>query len=436
MDSSKFERAKALYDSGDYRAAASGFLDAVDPGTPVGNGPAYHLGGNALLKLKRFADAIKVFEMALADDAYGKRSALQLNIAAAYLQDGDLSAAVTHYEAAIAEADCNAPYRAYNGMGKALMKQKRFDEAAVAYRRATLDGQNPDPGRSLVQLGVCLAAVGKPEDAISAYQGALSLESFKNRPLALVNLGFAYHALHRWAEAVRSFEEAQERYGATLSSDSEAALKYARAMVACAEDDGCDPAGEPTDAPVEMPDDLAVLVPLTSEETPAASEHMAQMTSAMPVLGETAVEEYFQMSEKEAARRGREMARANRPKYAWVRTLVGVAVIVLLVAASVGGAWYTGFGVPTAPDAVSNLMDAYNTGKPFVGMWVSGSTNITREMAQIPVAEYTVGEVVVSGLTADVAVTVTPEEGDPIEFRFGVAREGIGWKVSEVEPQY
>ena len=44
-----------------------------------------------------------------------------------------------------------------------------------------------------------------------------------------MNLGFAHHALHRWTESVRSFEEAQERYGAALSVEAQTALAQARA---------------------------------------------------------------------------------------------------------------------------------------------------------------------------------------------------------------
>lgn len=468
MDSSKFEQARLLYDEGDFRSAAAGFVAAVDPTTTVGNGPAYHLGGNSLLKIKRYADAIKMFEMALADEAYGKRSALQLNIAAAYLQNGDYSDAVRHYETAIQEPDCSAPYRAYNGMGKALMKQKRYEESAVAYRRATLDEANPDPGRSLVQLGVCLAAVGKPEDAIAAYQGALSIPSFTNQGLALVNLGFASHALHRWAEAIRSFDEARERYGATLSPDAETALAQARAAIGVMTPDL--PAAEPELAAKAMPADLTAedatiaaptdIIPTADQEVPVAEQAIAEplppvlqtapaplvtidpviaetTTGSMPALDGEAVDQYFQMSEKEAKRKGRELARASRPKFAWVRWVVSIAVIVAVVAGSVFAVWYTGFGIPSSTEAVIKLMDAYNSGKPLEGLWVSGSTNITREMAQIPaLSEYSVGEASVSGMSGDVLTTVTPATGEPIEFRFGVAREGIGWKVSSVEAQY
>lgn len=453
MDAKRFDAAKKLYDATEYRDAAREFLASVDPDTTVGNGPAYHLAGNSLLRLKRFGDAAKVYELALADEAYDKRSAIEFNLATTYLQEGDYAAAVTHYARSLDESDATSPYRANTGMGKALLKQGRYEDAAIAYRRAVLDETNPDPGKSLVSLGVCLAAAGKPEDAISAYRSALGIATFTGRDRALVNLGFAYHAVHQWNDAILSFEEAHERYGAELSAEAAAALAHARASLRGATEL---PAGEtgptavlpevdsmpvPSDLPplqgitLEQPDAHAAVA--SSEPTGAFQATAAETTTgSLPALGDPiGVEDYFQMSEKEAARRGREAARASRSPFALLKGIIVTVLIVGVIGGAGAWAWVSGFGVPTGADAVRSLMVAYNTGKPLESLWLTGSTNITREMAQIPAgSDYSAGKVTFAGLTGSVDVTVTPESGDPISFTFDIAREGIGWKVSNIEP--
>ena len=444
MDSKRFDAAKKLYDAGEYRDAAREFLACVDPDTTVGNGPAYHLAGNAMLRIKRHADACKLYELALADEAYDKRGAVEMNLATALLQDADYAAATTHYARALEESDLTSPHRANNGMGNALLKQGRYEDAAIAFRRAVLDEANPDPGKSLVSLGVCLAAAGKPEDAISAYRSAMGIPTFSGHGRALVNLGFAYTALHRWAEAISSFEEAEHRYGATLSAEANAALGQARATMR-----GTVDSGEDTSPTAVIPEVLPVgesdgtdvaLIPADLPPTPIPARQptgeIEQATGVFSATGDGAgVEDYFQMSEKEAARRGREVARAQRSPFAWLKAVFTL----VLILAGIGGAgtwvWTSGFGVPSGVEAVRSLMVAYNSGKPLESLWLSGSTNITREMAQIPAgSEYATGKIGYAGLGGTVDVTVTPEAGDPISFTFEIAREGIGWKVSNIEP--
>ncbi|MDZ4180984.1 MAG: hypothetical protein U1E29_17425, partial [Coriobacteriia bacterium] len=82
MDQALFQEAKQSYEAGDYRAAAKGFLAAAGRGTD-GNGAAYHMAGNALLRLRRHADAVTVYGHAMRDELYEKRGALLVNMAAA-----------------------------------------------------------------------------------------------------------------------------------------------------------------------------------------------------------------------------------------------------------------------------------------------------------------------------------------------------------------
>ena len=81
MDQARFDEAKNAYDSGDYRAAAKGFLAAAGRETE-GAGAAYHMAGNSLMRLRRHSDAVTVYQHAVRDELYEKRGAVRANLAA------------------------------------------------------------------------------------------------------------------------------------------------------------------------------------------------------------------------------------------------------------------------------------------------------------------------------------------------------------------
>jgi len=435
VDAGKFEQGRKLYDAGDYRGAAAMYLDAVDHATVVGNGPAYHMAGNALLRIKRYADAVTLYEHALRDEAYTKRSGVQTNLATAMLQSGDYAEAVKHFERALEESDCLRPYRCYNGIGHALMKQERWNDAALAFRRAALDPDNPDPGKSLVNLGLCLAAAGKPEDAIAAYQAGLGFDSYRNRGRALVNLGFAYFATRQWQDAVRSFSEAQEAHGTALSTDALTALERAQAHLR---------------ATGPIPDAGEHALPAATESAPvltagardsftegAATPSLGESpTGSGPIIGSAAdIDQFFARTESEMKVRSREFERAKRGRFGWLKWVLLLAVFVGMVAGAGAWAWLTGFGAPPAMDTVGRLMEQYNTGQPMEQFWASDATDITRSMTVIPApSTYVLSEFNPDGLTATVALAITPEQGEELRFTVSLVREGTGWKVTAIDP--
>jgi len=66
-------------------------------------------------------------------------------------------------------------------MAGALLERGRVEDAAVAYRKAALDPGNPDPGKALVNLGLCFMALDRPADAVEAYQAALGFDTYEGR---------------------------------------------------------------------------------------------------------------------------------------------------------------------------------------------------------------------------------------------------------------
>lgn len=227
VDQSRFQEAQQAYEAGEFRVAAKGFLASATRG-PDGNGAAYHMAGNALMRLRRYQDAVTVYGHALRDSIYDRRGAVWANLGAAYVEIGDYTEAAKAYEEAIEEPDYATPFKAYQGMAGALLERGRVEEAAVSYRKAALDPGNPDPGKALVNLGLCFMALGRAEDAIEAYQAALGFDQYEGRGKALANLGQAHVALGQYAEAVRAFEKSTQMHGHKLSPAASAA--YATAL--------------------------------------------------------------------------------------------------------------------------------------------------------------------------------------------------------------
>ena len=101
-------------------------------------------------------------------------------------------------------------------------------------RNAALDEANPDPTKSLLNLGVCFMALNRAADAVSSYESALQFDmqpEMRNRLYA--NLGQAYVATGQMQKAVNAFEEsiADKTY---FLSDS-ASVDYQRAVAAVAQ---------------------------------------------------------------------------------------------------------------------------------------------------------------------------------------------------------
>lgn len=464
MDQTKFQEAQQAYAAQDYRSAAKLFLASAGKGA-AGNGSSYHMAGNALMRLRRYQDAVTVYGHALKDETYDKRGAVQANLGAALCAVGEYADGARAYEAALAEPDYTTHYRALQGLAGALCERGNVDEAAVAYRKAALDADNPNPGKALVNLGLCFMALGRPNDAVEAYKAALGFEEYSGRGKALANLGQAYVVLGEHEEAVRAFERSTQLHGHELSTSALEAYQTAQAAIAnsgtpvpAAEDpsirqtvDGWEtgempafsqpqPSGWDT-ADLQAPTGGAVLGadPIPAPALDASmSADAAAAAAALGMGDDEAVSEFFTMTEDEMRSRDREARRSQRGQRgggAWLRMAITVAVIVVVIAAAGVAAYWYGYGWPTQSNTVTALIEAYSAGQPVERYWVAvPGKDVAREMAKMPpVKEYVIEGVERGRTTSTVEVTVTPETGAALHYAITMAREGFGWRVTGVE---
>jgi tetratricopeptide (TPR) repeat protein len=93
---------------------------------------------------------------------------------------------------------------AYNVLGVALEGQRKFEEAAVWYRKAL--SLNPGLAELHFNLGVVLSNLGKLDDAITSYKRAAALKP--NLAVVHFNLGTALQERGRLEEAAAGFHKA------------------------------------------------------------------------------------------------------------------------------------------------------------------------------------------------------------------------------------
>lgn len=457
MDQGKFQEAQQAYEAGDYRTAAKSFLASAGRGS-AGNGAAYHMAGNALMRLRRYQDAVTVYGHALRDDTYERLGAVHANVGQAYASMGEYADAVKAYEAALAEPDYPTPYKAWAGMASALLERSRVEEAAAAYRKAALDPANPDAGKSLLNLGLCFMALGRPGDAAEAYKAALGFDEYQGRGKALANLGQAYVAMGEYEEAIRAFEKATQLHGHALSkaaSDSYAtAVEESRprhetvegwvtgelpVLAVEAEPEGWETgeiralAGDYDGTTGDTP------APWRIQEPDYDSDDVVSAADPLGFGDDDAVNEFFSRTDEDMRLADKEARRSKRASDraagGWVRTVLVAVALVLLAAGAVFAAWWFGLGWPTQGTTVAGLMDAYQRGGDVEQYWVAVPENdVEREMAKMPpVKAYTVDGVERARDASAVSVTVTPAKGTPLRYLVTLAREGVGWKVTGVE---
>lgn len=460
MDQSKFQDAQQAYDAGDYRAAAKLFLASANRG-PAGNGTAYHMAGNALMRLRRYHDAVTVYGHALRDDAYDRTGAVNANLGAAYAALGEYAQAEHAYNAALEDPGYATRYKALQGLASALLERGRVEDAAVAYRTAALDQTNPDPGKALVNLGLCFMALGRPSDAAEAYKAALGFEEYAGRGKALANLGLAYTQMGQYEEAVRAFEKATQLHTHPLSPAAQHAYDTALSMTRPAHEtvDGWE-TGEITPVTAGAgwaTGDLQSLsggAPMSAASVPAGvpepsgewredtqqvSYADAEVAAAELGFGDdSAVSEFFTRTEDEMKQRDRAQRRASGSGGSALRSVLVVIAVLLVVAAGIGTAYMMGFGWPTQTDTTKRVLEAYKAGQPVTQFWVAvPDKDVAKEMAKVPpVDAYGIGEVRRGRDTSTVSITVTPQKGAPLRYTFILAREGVGWKVSGIQNEW
>ncbi len=461
MNRSKYNEAQKAYESGDYRSALKGFLESIDR-EHSDNGPACHMAGNCMLRLRRHADAETAYRRALLDETYDKAGAVRANLGVALTSQGDYTNAVKEFELALEDPSYSTPHKAYSGMGNALLKCGRTKDAAFAFRAAAGEKGNTDPGKALVNLGICFMALDRPNDAADAYRAALGIEGYSGKGKASANLGQAYVAAGRMREAFRAFEQATERYSQKLSPAAERDFEKARLAVE-GPSTGSVPEVDPTQAfapsvettataaPVEAPVPVAEPVPAPvatapapepapvvpdPAPTPVAATQSFAATGGIPVAVET---DFFSATEAELRVKDREERREHRRKsHAWIKVLVAFVIAFVVVGGGAAGAYLLGYGLPSQESVAKDLVAAHAAGEDVDSFWVaSPGVDIIRSMMAVPPStNLSIDSIERGAVKSSAIVTLTLENDTPVRYKMTFAREGVGWKVSNIETYF
>jgi tetratricopeptide (TPR) repeat protein len=154
--------------------------------------------GNALLYLKRYEEAIAMYDRAIAlkpDDAsyFNKGNALR--------NMNRFEEAIAMYDRAIALDPVDADY--YNNKGIALDDLKRYEEAIEMYDRAI--ALKPDDAKAYNNKGNVLQNLNRYEEAIEMFDKAIAL---KPDGVIYFNKGNALRKLNRYEEAIAMYDRA------------------------------------------------------------------------------------------------------------------------------------------------------------------------------------------------------------------------------------
>ena len=419
MDIATFNRAKQAYSLQSWDTAVILFSQC---GTGPGTGEACHLCGNALMRLGRVQEAVQAYRAATADSQYRNQGAVYTNLGKAQMALGDLRGAIDSLRHALGDSSYQGAYKAYIALGEAYSKMGDARNAGVAYRKAALEENNPDPAKPLINLGVCFMQLRRPADAAEAYRTALDFStSDEERGLLNANLGQAYVASNRMLEAVQAFEAAMAgnyQLSAAARADYERALQmtggamggstggfqgseggYGYGGYAGGAYDGFDPSGT------------------SGEILPSAD------TSG-----------FFTISESDLI--AAEQGGYQKSGHAGIKVLIVILALVLVAAGFSVFMFVRGYGIPSQESVVTDLFDAIEEGTDTSSYWLGTVSDQTREQVVSGVEAGVSREI--TGLDASMSesvalVDVTLSEGGEITYEVSLLRDGLGWKVANVE---
>lgn len=413
----------------------------------------------------------------------------RLETAEAAYAAADWTTAAREYLAAAAGEIEGSGY-AFHRAGNALVKLKRFDDAAAVYERALKDSSYPDTATVAANLGTAKAAVGAHEDAASAFKTALLSPDYETRYKALQGLGGAYYqtgrvedaaeayrqaaldsanpdpgkalnnlglcfmALERPADAVEAYRAAVDLQG--YKGRGRVAANLGVAYAALGMHDKA--VGSFERSRDELGFELSPNMENAYQKSLAAIQTQVQVegwsTGELPpilppreaVFSEEHAEDdsrFFTITDEEMKREDRDTRRRERaerpPKHPlWVTVLVWVAVVVAL-AGGIVAAYMFGIGYPTQHMTVNGVMEAHADGDDVASYWVAvPATDVRKSMSALPTSwdSYQVGSVERSARTSKVDVTVTLERGGVVTYEFSLAREGVGWKINGVSTSF
>ena len=443
MNNELFQQAKTAAIALDYNKALELYgkclKDEENPPQPGELGLIYHQIGNCLMKLKSYYEAIEAYTQAAADSAYDAVGTVNCNLGMSYAALRDWNNAVKHFEIAVSDRNYPTPYKAYTGMGNALLKQGKSAEAGVAFREAALDESNPDPTKALLNLGVCFMALNRPADAVASYESALQFDmTDETRNKMYASLGQAYVASGQMVQAVDAFERAiaDKTY---FLSDS-ASVDYQRAVAAVAQGNAENTQALPAIADMsglDVASDGSAITeqdPYVVDEAAVSEEYyFADEYAKQGDYAPSNEERFFNATDEELEQWSNGVVKMERKRRGTgLKVLLVIVILVLLILA--GGLFlYTqGYGWPMQETVAQQLFEDPSSES------VYASTLTEEDIADISAiipegASVTVDGVNKSMSTSTAYVTATTAEGGEVEYAVSLVRDMLGWKVSNVE---
>ena len=410
-----------------------------DPEQPVQPGEVgliYHQVGNCLVKLKSPYEAIEAYTRATADSAYDAVGTVNCNLGMAYASLRDWPNAVKHFEIAVSDRNYPTPYKAYIGMGNALLKQGKSAEAGVAFREAALDEANPEPTKALLNLGVCFMALNRPADAVASYESALQFDmSNDTRNKMYASLGQAYAAAGQMEQAVDAFERAladktyylsdsaSVDYQRAIAAVSQGNAEATQALPAVADMSGLDVASDgsiiPEQDPYVVSDDI-------SEAYYFADQFADEGES------ESGEERFFNATDEELEQWSKGVVKLERKRKSTGLKVLLVIILLVLAVLGAGLVLYTqGFGFPTQEAVITELFENPDSANAYAkGI---SETDIKDMAALIPDGTTATVDGMNKSMSSTTAyVTGTTPQGGNITYEVSLVRDMIGWKVSNV----
>lgn len=471
MNNELFSQARLAYKSKDYPSALALFTQCLQDEScalaPSETGLIYHQIGNCLVKVKDYTEAIHAYTQALGDNFYDAQATVNYNLGMAYAALHDFEDALKHFEIAISDAKYDSPYKAYIGMGNAYLKLGQSAQAGAAFRSAALDEKNPDPTKALLNLGICFMALDRPQDAVASYESALQFDmppALRNKLYA--NLGQAYVAAGQMQKAQAAFEEALSDKSYFLSDS--ASVDYQRAVAAVS-------TGTANIAPkgsLSMPMNTQAPAPSAnaSSEQPSAqpatevrdfhgpdmsgldisadgssvNDNSLQVTTAMDpyyypdtYVGDTATSDdrFFQASDEELEQWSRGVVKQSRKKRNWGLKILIFLIILVMALFGAGVFVYTqGFGIPSQQEVVEKLFSDPSQARSTV---LAPSLDDKRAEAIVNTVKQSnsvsIGSVQNALTTAEVYASISSDANVPVNYKIGLIRDGLGWKVNSVD---
>ncbi len=440
MNNTTFSRAEGLYSAGDFSGALKKYTECLkDSSQPLLSGEygkIYHNIGNCLMKLNNPEQAIKAYTQAEADRDYTESGALHTNLGKAYAALKDFDEAKVQYNAAIEDPYYEGKYKAYMALGNVELKLGESANAGKCFREAALDESNPDPAKSLLNLGVCFMSLNRPQDAIQSYASAFDFEMKQDTRNKLnASMGQAYAANGQPKEAVDCFKAAT--LDGTFNLSDSAAVDYSRCIsdlsrgVAASDQTAVIDEGDLSGLDVTNAEDIA----LQNSDPYYYDEGTSQLETVQGYVGAYEDDDqFFTASEEEMKDIYKSMAKKERKRNGLGLKILIVVIVLIALALAAGIVGYTqGYGYPTQRTiATSILANPESTNSNF-------SSNISetnkKSMLDGVIADSNAEVTAVErGMTESVAyVKAHTQKGGEVNYKVTLVRDFLGWKVSNIE---